>query len=102
MVKPSWYSEERYETAQECIKAQFEKYGITSCFYRFGKNGASYTQVWDSAKATEVTPEEMLDIAVEHFNKYGEIEFEGLAEKAQNPIAVIGCWDEKAYECKCY
>ena len=100
MVKPYWHSEERYETARECIEAQLKKYVVTNCYYRFGKNGASYTQVWDSARASTATPEEMIDIAVEHFNKYGEIRFEGIATKGEYPIVVIGCWDENAYGCK--
>ena len=102
MVKPYWHSKERYETARECIEAQLKKYVVTDCYYWFLDNGGCCTQVWDAAVANTATPEEMLDIAVEHFKKYGEVVFEGLAEKGKNPIVTIGCWDENAYGCKCF
>lgn len=76
MVKPSWYSTERYYTPRECIEAQIKKYGIESCYYHFLKDGSCCSQLLDAQGIGIATPQEMIDIAVEHFEKYGEVLFE--------------------------
>ena len=48
----------------------------------------------EAVDAPKVTPEEMLEIAVEHFNKYGEVRFEGYGKDG---LEIIGCWDEDAF-----
>ena len=98
MVKPSWYSTERYYTPRECIEAQMEKYGIYYCLYDFMENGSCNMQLLDAQCIGEVTPQEMIEIAVEHFNKYGEVRFEGFGRDGY--IQGLGCWDENAFESK--
>lgn len=96
MVKPSWYSTERYYTARECIEAQIKKYGIRKCLYDFMKDGSCNRQLLDAQCIGEATAEEMVDIAVEHFNKYGEVCFEGFGTEGY--VQGLGCWDENAFE----
>lgn len=91
MVKSSLFSTELYNTPRECIEAQLKKYKIVRCYYFFHK-GASFTSIYGTPDAIRATPEEMLELAVEHFNKYGDVEFEGVNE--DSAIYVIGCWDE--------
>lgn len=103
MVKPGWYSDERYSNAKECIEAQFKKYGIISCLYDFMEDGSCCTQLLDAQNVNEATAEEMIDIAVEHFNKYGEVIFEGFGtetDKYDGYVATIGCYDENAFKSK--
>ena len=101
MVKPFFNSSERYETARECIEAQFKEYGIFLCVYVFDDDGVCYSEIWDSMEAKEATAEEMLEIAVERVDKFGEVVFEGFGtEKYPGPVAYIGCFDENAFERK--
>ena len=39
MVKPSWHSEERYNTPRECIEVQLKEKEITICAYFFDDKG---------------------------------------------------------------
>lgn len=55
-------------------------------------------QLLDAQCIGEVTPQEMIEIAVEHFNKYGEVRFEGFGTDGY--IQGLGCWDENAFESK--
>ena len=96
MVKPSWHSTERYESARECIEAQIKKYGIYECYYDFRDNGGCCSQVIDAWDSTRANPTEMIDIAVERFNKFGEVVFEGLGTNTDGRGASIQCWDENA------
>ena len=91
MVKSSLFSTELYNTPRECIEAQLKKYKITRCYYFFHK-GASFTSIYGTPDAIRATPEEMLKLAVEHFNKYGDVEFDGVSE--DNAHFALGCWDE--------
>ena len=96
MVKPNWHSTERYYTPRECIEAQFKKYGIHSCMYHFLEDGSCCEQLLDAQCIGEATAEEMIDIAVDHFNKYGEVVFEGFGDEGY--VQALGCWDENAFE----
>ena len=96
MVKPSWHSEERYYTPRECIEAQIRKYGIYKCMYNFLEDGSCCSQLLDAQCIGEATAEEMIDIAVDHFNKYGEVSFEGFGDEGY--VQGLGCWDENAFE----
>lgn len=91
MVKSSPFSTELYNTPRECIEAQFKKYKIVECCYVFYEK-YSFSDVCDSSDVTRVTPEEMLELAVEFFNKYGDVEFDGVSE--DNAHFALGCWDE--------
>ncbi len=94
MYKPYYRSTERYNTVRECIEAQFKEYNIRSCMYYFLPNGIGCNQLLDSQRAVDATPEEMLDIAVKHFEEYGEVEFEGIGN---GDIYQIGCFDEHTF-----
>ena len=96
MVKPSWYSKERYYTPRECIEAQIKRYGIDACLYHFLENGSCCHQLLDAQCIGNATSEEMVDIAVEHFNKYGEVYFEGFSRDGE--IVGVGCWDENMFD----
>ena len=78
MVIKSWGRRERFNTPRECIEAQLKYYKIARCFYFFHE-ALSFTSVWDSGDANHATPEEMLELAVEQFNKYGYVAFEGFS-----------------------
>jgi hypothetical protein len=97
MVKPSWYSEKRYNTPRECIEAQLKENEITTCAYYFDNKGGCWTQIMEAIDATKVTPDEMLDIAVKRFEEYGEVRFEGYGKYG---LEVMGCWDENAFGSK--
>lgn len=90
MVIKSWGCRERFNTPRECIEAQLKYYKIARCFYFFHE-ALSFTSVWDSGDANHATPEEMLELAVEQFNKYGYVAFEGFSEN--HALHEIGCWD---------
>ncbi len=94
MYKPYYRSTERYNTVRECIEAQFKEYNIRSCMYSFLPNGIGCFQLLDSQSAVDATPEEMLDIAVKHFEEYGQVEFEGIGN---GDIYQICCYDEHAF-----
>ena len=98
MVKPTWHSEERYNTPRECIEAQIKKYGIRKCMYHFLSDGSCCSQLLDAVNIGEATAEEMIEIAVDHFNKYGEVSFEGFGDEGY--ITGLGCWDENAFGTK--
>ena len=94
MVIKSWGRRERFNTPRECLEAQFKKYKIVECCYVF-HGEASFTDVCDSSDVTRVSPEEMLELAVEQFNKYGDVQFDGVGEN--NAHYALGCWD---YACE--
>ena len=94
MVKSSPFSTELYNTPKECIEAQFKKLKIVECYYVF-HGSHSFTDVFDSSDGESVSPEKMLDLAVEQFNKYGNVQFDGLGE--DNTYYSLGCWDESAH-----
>ena len=96
MVKPNWHSTERYYTPRECIETQIKKYGIHSCMYHFLEDGSCCEQLLDAQCIGEATAEEMIDIAVDHFNKYCEVVFEGFGDEGY--VQGLGCWDENAFE----
>ena len=97
MVKPYLRTRERFNTPRECIEAQLKRSEIETCYYDF-EGPISYYGPFESPSAKIVTPEEMLEIAVEQFNKYGEVLFDGVNKN--RTVFTIGCWDEYAFEQK--
>ena len=97
MVKPYLNTRERFNTPRECIEAQLKRSEIETCYYDF-EGPISYYGPFESPSAKIVTPEEMLEIAVEQFNKYGEVLFDGVNKN--RTVFTIGCWDEYAFEQK--
>ncbi len=91
MVKSSPFSTELYNTPKECIEAQFKKYNIVECCYVF-HGSHSFNDVLDSSDGERVSPEKMLELAIDFFNKYGNVLFDGVGES--NAHYWLGCWDE--------
>ena len=92
MVKRFWTDTKRFETARECIESQLN--GITLCLYDFEDDGECWRGLADGVDTKEASPKEMLEIAVERFEKFGEVYFEGFDE--EGILCSIGCWDENA------
>jgi hypothetical protein len=64
--------------------------------YEFDKYGVCNTYILGDADAITVPSKEMIEIALEHFEKYGEVEFDGFLNNDNCDIVTIGCWDENA------
>ena len=94
MVKSSPFSTELYNTPKECIEAQFKKYNIVECCYVF-HGSHSFNDVLDSSDGERVSPEKMLELAIDFFNKYGNVQFDGVGKS--NSHYWLGCWDESAH-----
>lgn len=97
MVKPNLRTRVRFNTPRECIEFQLKRNEIETCYYKF-EGPISYYAPFESPDAKKVTPEEMLEIAVEQFDKYGEVLFDGVNKN--RTVFTIGCWDEYAFEHK--
>jgi len=93
MVKRSLKDTERFENARECIANQIKEEEIDLCAYSFLENGTCCVQVFESASSSSAKPNEMIDIAVEHFNKFGEVTFEG---HGKHGIVRISCFEGDA------
>ena len=93
MVKSSFYSTKLYDTPKECIEAQMKEGEIVRCYYFF-HDSSSLEDAYYSSWGKETTPEEMVELAVEQFNKYGYVAFNGVSK--DNTIFYLGCYDESA------
>lgn len=94
MVIKSWGRRERFNTPRECIEAQLKACGIVRCYYSF-HGPDSISNAHESTWGEMATPEEMLELAVEQFNNYGTVAFNGVSKN--NAIYYLGCWD---YACE--
>ena len=92
MFKRFWKDTKRFETPRECIESQLK--GLVLCLYDFDEDGACWQHVADCANTKEASPNEMLEIALEHFEKFGEVHFEGY--DVDGNYHYMGCWDENA------
>ena len=92
MVKRFFKDEKRFETARECLESQL-KY-IELCLYDFEDDGECYEGLLDGIHTKEASPKDMLEIAVERFEKFGEVYFEGFDN--EGTLRAISCWDENA------
>lgn len=94
MVIKSWGRRERFNTPRECIEAQLKACEIVRCYYSF-HGPDSISNAHESTWGEMATPEEMLELAVEQFNNYGTVAFNGVSKN--NAIYYLGCWD---YACE--
>jgi hypothetical protein len=94
MVKRFLKDTMRFETPRECL--EFQLNGTRACMYEFDKYGVCGTYILGDANAITVPSNEMLKIALEHFEKYGEVEFDAFLDNDRSDIVTIGCWDENA------
>ena len=67
--------------------------------YEFDKYGVCNTNILGDADAITVPSKEMIEIALKHFEKYGEVQFDGFLNDSRD-IVTIGCWDENATHSK--
>ena len=83
----------KYANARECIEAQFKELGVTDesyCFYIFGDDGICVSNPIEGRDCEETTAKEMLEIAVERFNKYGNVSFQ--VKTPDGPIECVVCF----------
>ena len=84
----------RFETPRECLECQLKNASL--CLYEFEDDGECGVGIWSDAAAKTAKPKEMLEIALEHFEKYREVRFEAYKNDDSGEIFGIGCWDENA------
>ena len=90
MIKTGFDKKAEYKDAEECLTKQLSKMSVI--YYDFYDNG--YCQFGlEFREAGMATPEEFLPIALERFNKFGFVAFEGI-DKDNNYINSIRCIDE--------
>jgi len=91
MIKMGFDKEAVDMTAEEFLTKQLSK--MSTIFYLFEEDGYCWLglEFWDTYMAT---PEEFLPIALERFNKFGIVEYEGI-DKDNDYINNIRCIDEK-------
>lgn len=94
MVKRFFKDTMRFETPKECLGFQLDNASL--CLYEFEDNGVCGVGIWSDAAAKTAKPKEMLEIAIEHFNKFGEVQFEAYKNGNSGEIFRIGCYDENA------
>ena len=87
----------RYKTPRECLELQLTN--VDTCMYEFDKYGVCNTNILGDADAITVPSKEMIEIALKHFEKYGEVQFDGFLNDSRD-IVTIGCWDENATHSK--
>ena len=87
----------RYKTPRECLERQLTN--VDTCMYEFDKYGVCNTNILGDADAITVPSKEMIEIALKHFEKYGEVQFDGFLNDSRD-IVTIGCWDENATHSK--
>ena len=91
MIKTFFDGEAVDKTAEEFLTKQLSK--MSTIFYYFEESG--YCQLGlEFREADMATPEEFLPIALERFNKFGIVEYEGI-DKDNDYINNIRCIDEK-------
>ena len=86
-----YFEHETYNTAKECIEAQLKEYDISTCYYCFSEDGTWGFSCVDSQRSLRATPSEMVEIAVEWFNKYKSVGFDGIS--TDGTIYYIKCCD---------
>jgi hypothetical protein len=90
MVKMDFDGKAEYKDAEECLTDQLKD--MSTIFYDFDESG--YCQLGlEFREADMATPEEFLPIALERFNKFGFVAFEGI-DTDNNYINRIRCIDE--------
>lgn len=92
MFKRHWKDTKRFETPRECFESQIKWASL--CLYDFEEDGECWRGLMDGIDTKEASPEEMLEIALEHFEKFGEVYFEAFDKEGE--YYTIGCWDENA------
>lgn len=78
-------------TAEEVLTNQLKD--MRDIFYLFEEDGYCWLGL-EFREADTATPEEFLPIALERFNKFGIVEFEGI-DKDNDYVNNIKCIDEK-------
>lgn len=104
MIKPDFYSKERYNTVRECLEAQFKKYDIIECRYRFldfiedGLCDDNDLFFYNENEYETVSTEEMIEIAEKRYDKYDEVFFTGIRQDEDDewPSVVLKCIEESA------
>ena len=91
MIKTGFDRKAVDKTAEEFLTKQLSK--MSTIFYDFEESG--YCQLGlEFREADMATPEEFLPIALERFNKFGIVEYEGI-DKENDYVNNISCIDEK-------
>ena len=89
MVKMDFDGKAEYKDAEECLTDQLKD--MSTIFYDFDESG--YCQLGlEFREADMATPEEFLPIALERFNKFGFVAYEGI-DKDNDYINNIMCID---------
>ena len=91
MIKMGFDKEAVDMTAEEFLTKQLSK--MSTIFYLFEEDGYCWLGL-EFREADMATPEEFLPIALERFNKFGIVEYEGI-DKDNDYINNIRCIDEK-------
>ena len=89
MIKMGFDKEAVDMTAEEFLTKQLSK--MSTIFYLFEEDGYCWLELefWDTDMAT---PEEFLPIALERFNKFGFVAYEGI-DKDNDYVNNIRCID---------
>ena len=90
MVKMDFDGKAEYKDAEECLTDQLKD--MSTIFYYFEESGDCQLGL-EFREAYMATPEEFLPIALERFNKFGFVAFEGI-DTDNNYINNIMCIDE--------
>ena len=89
MVKMGFDEKAEYKDAEECLTDQLKD--MSTIFYDFEESG--YCQLGlEFREADTATPEEFLPIALERFNKFGYVAYEGI-DKDNDYVNNIMCID---------
>jgi hypothetical protein len=91
MIKTGFDRKAVDKTAEEFLTKQLSK--MRDIFYDFEEDGYCWLGL-EFREADMATPEEFLPIALERFNKFGIVEYEGI-DKDNDYINNIRCIDEK-------
>ena len=91
MIKTGFDRKAVDKTAEEFLTKQLSK--MSTIFYNFEEDGYCWLGL-EFREADMATPEEFLPIALERFNKFGIVEYEGI-DKENDYVNNISCIDEK-------
>ena len=93
MIKNSF---KKYNTAREFLEEEIRIWRSNSFYYDFDEDGTCWQQVWDAANVNTVyDAHEMVDIALNHLDKFGQVYFEGYGG-----IGIDLGQDCESYRCK--
>ena len=95
MFKRSFKSEMRFETIRECLEYQIKEQEIETCIYYFDVEGNCGCYMFESTRAHDVEPSDMLRIAEKFFNEFGWVHFEGIGKDGE---AYVSCYKAEETE----